>query len=145
MARSKDPTQSIRAKAASFVAVTQGTSCNQSSYKVGKGTFLFIGPGAKGVGFKAMFKLEQSMVQARKLATKEPDRFEVGSTRWVTTRFTVEKPLPKLIWEKWLKESYEVCRGSSNRSTAKKKSAKQTTKKTTKTVKKKSARKKKGR
>jgi hypothetical protein len=113
MSRSIDPTEPIREKAACFPEVEKGTSCNQSSFKAGKGSFLFIGPGAKGVGFKAMFKLEQSMSQARKLASKEPDRFEVGSTGWVTTRFTSEKPLPKSIWEKWLQESYDICCGSS--------------------------------
>jgi hypothetical protein len=33
-----------------------GASCTQSAFKAGKGTFLFIGPGPKGLGFKAMFK-----------------------------------------------------------------------------------------
>ncbi len=130
MARSKDPTEAIRKKAASYPEVAKGTSCNQNSFKAGKGSFLFIGPGAKGVGFKAMFKLEHSMSRARKLASKEPDRFEVGSTGWVTTRFTAEKPLPKSIWEKWLQESYEICSGSSKASKAvKKKSAEKVAKK----------------
>ena len=125
MARSNDPTQPIREKAAAFPDVAKGTSCNQSSFKAGNGSFLFIGPGAKGVGFKAMFKLDRSMSQARKLATQEPDRFEVGSTGWVTTRFTVEKPLPKSIWEKWLQESYDICRvQSKGKAAAKRKPAK---------------------
>ena len=108
MTRTSDPTDPIRKKAAAFPGVAKGTSCNQSSFKAGKGTFLFIGPGAKGQGFKAMFKLERSMPQAKELATRSPDRFEVGSTGWVTTRFTAEEPLPKSIWQKWLKESYEL-------------------------------------
>ena len=142
MARSIDPTEPIREKAASFPEVAKGTSCNQSSFKTGKGAFLFIGPGAKGVGFKAMFKLEHSMSQARKLASKEPDRFEVGSTGWVTTRFTAEKPLPKSIWEKWLQESYDICCGSSKGNKAKKKkSAKKAAKKKPAAANKKSARK----
>ena len=142
MARSIDPTEPIREKAASFPDVAKGTSCNQSSFKAGKGSFLFIGPGAKGVGFKAMFKLEHSMSQARKLASKEPDRFEVGSTGWVTTRFTAEKPLPKSIWEKWLRESYDICCASSKGHKAvKKKSANKVAKKKTAVAKKKSARK----
>jgi hypothetical protein len=109
MPASIDPTDPIRRKAATFPDVADGTACNQSSFKAGKGSFLFIGPGAKGVGYKAMFKLGDSMPQARTLAAKEPDRFEVGSKGWVTTRFTALKPLPKSIWQKWLKESYEVC------------------------------------
>ena len=112
MPRSQDPTESIRKKAAAFPGVAAGTSCNQSSFKAGKVAFLYIGPGAKGQGFKAMFKLEGSRGQAEKLAQKDPDRFEVGSTSWVTTRFTAEKPLAKSIWEKWLKESYELAAGS---------------------------------
>ena len=103
-----DPTAPIRKKASAFPEVKAGTSCNQSSFKTGKGSFLFIGPGAKGQGFKAMFKLERSLPQAEKLAAKEPDRFEVGKTSWVTTRFTAERPLPKTVWEKWLKESYDL-------------------------------------
>ena len=55
-----------------------------------------------------MFKLEVSLPGARALAKAEPDRFEVGSTGWVTARFTVEKPLPDTIWKKWLEESYHL-------------------------------------
>ena len=142
MSRTIDPTEPIREKAASFPEVAKGTSCNQSSFKAGKGSFLFIGPGAKEVGFKAMFKLEYSMSQARKLASKEPDRFEVGSTGWVTTRFTAEKPLPKSIWEKWLQESYDICCGSSKGNQAvKKKPAKKVAKNKPAAAKQKSARK----
>lgn len=111
MARAKDPTDAIRRQAAAFPEVAKGTSCTQSSFKAGKGTFLFIGPGAKGKGFKAMFKLKASMPQALKLAAETPDRFEVGSTGWVTARFTAEEPLPKRIWGKWLAESYDLTCG----------------------------------
>lgn len=121
MPRSQDPTEPIRKKAATFPAVDKGAACNQSSFKAGKTAFLYIGPGAKGQGFKAMFKLERSRAQAEKLAQKDPDRFEVGSTSWVTTRFTADKPLAKTIWEKWLEESYELAAGSAS---SKKKSAK---------------------
>jgi hypothetical protein len=102
------PTDPIRTKAAAFPAVAPGTSCNQSSFKVGKRAFLYIGPGAKGRGFKAMFKLDGSMPEALELASVHPDRFEVGSTGWVTTRFTAEEPLSKAVWENWLQESYEL-------------------------------------
>ena len=107
-----DPTDAIRQKAVTFPGVAKGTSCTQSSFKAGSGTFLFIGPGPRGQGFKAMFKLKQSMDRAEKMAAQAPKRFEVGSTGWVTARFTAEEPLPKTIWQKWLSESYEVTRGS---------------------------------
>ncbi len=105
-----DPTEPIRAMAAAFPEVAQGTSCNQGSFKVGKSSFLFIGPGAKGQGYKAMFKLDRSLPQARKLAASDPTHFEVGGIGWVTARFTAEKPLSRSIWEKWLKESYGLFR-----------------------------------
>ena len=108
MAEAFDPTDPIRTKAAAFPEVAKGTSCNQSSFKTRKGAFLYIGPGPKGHGFKAMFKLQRSMPRARQLATSDPDRFEVGSTGWVTTRFTADEPLPESIWDAWLKESYEL-------------------------------------
>lgn len=115
MARTSDPTEPIRREAVTFAGVAKGTSCNQSSFKAGKGTFLFIGPGPKGQGYKAMFKLQQSMAQAKELAAEQPSRFEVGSTGWVTARFTEGQPLPKRIWSKWLSESYQVTCGSSTR------------------------------
>ena len=95
-----------------FPGVAKGTSCNQSSFKAGKGAFLFIGPGPKGLGFTAMFKLKDSMPQAQELAEEEPGRFEVGKTGWATARFTAENPLPKRIWQTWLKESYNLTVGS---------------------------------
>jgi hypothetical protein len=111
MARAADPTDPIRKAAVMFPGVAKGTSCNQSSFKAGKSSFLFIGPGAKGQGFKAMFKLDRSMPQAKTLAAEAPDRFEVGSTGWVTTRFSGQAPLPKSIWAKWLRESYDLACG----------------------------------
>ena len=119
MAPVKDPTDPIRNKAAAFPEVDKGTSCTQSAFKTNKTAFLYIGPGTKGQGFKAMFKLGPSLPQAAKLASKEPRLFEVGNTSWVTTRFTAEKPLPKSIWDKWLKESYELSRAGPRKKTAK--------------------------
>ncbi len=103
-----DPTEPIREMAAAFSDVDKGTSCNQSSFKAKKRSFLFIGPGAKGVGYKAMFKLKDSMVEAERLASEMPHRFEVGNTGWVTARFSAEDPLPRSIWESWLNESYQL-------------------------------------
>lgn len=115
MAGSRDPTDAIRRQAVTFPGVAKGTACTQSAFKAGKGTFLFIGPGPKGQGFKAMFKLKASMPQAVKLAAEDPKRYEVGSTGWVTARFTAEDPLSKRIWGKWLAESYEVTCGAGQR------------------------------
>ena len=117
MAKPQDPTDANRRLAVTFPGVAKGTSCTQSSFKAGKGTFLFIGPGPKGQGFKAMFKLNASMPQALKLASEDPQHFEAGSTGWVTVRFTAEDPLSKRIWGKWLAESYDVACGAGRKAT----------------------------
>jgi hypothetical protein len=106
MPGAKDPTKALKKTVAAFPNVVEGTSCNQTSYKVGKKAFLYVGPGAKGKGYKAMFKLEASLEEAKALAECEPERFELGVGNWVTTRFSAEDPLPKKIWSSWLKESY---------------------------------------
>jgi YjbR len=108
MADDQDPTTPLRKAAAAFPSVTEGTSCNQTSFKAGKQSFLFVGPGPKGIGFKAMFKLKSSRREAEQLAADQPERFEVGSSAWVTTRFSADTPLPIAIWQKWLQESYEL-------------------------------------
>lgn len=108
MTDSKDPTQAIRRKALALSDEPAGASCNQSSFRTKQGAFLFLGPGAKGQGFKAMFKLEASLAEARKLAAQHPARFEVGATGWVTARFTAEEPLPAKLWGKWLAESHGI-------------------------------------
>ena len=106
-----NPTQVICDKAMTYPDVETGTSCNQTFFKAktAKAKFLFIGPGAKGIGFKAMFKLDISIPHAQKLAAKEPNRFQSpAKAGWVTVRFTAENPIPKNVWEKWLDESYEL-------------------------------------
>jgi hypothetical protein len=108
MASETKTIESIISMAEMMPGAVKGTSCNQTSFKVGKTAFLYIGPGAKGIGFKAMFKLDESMQQANELSSENPDRFEVGSTGWITTRFTSENPLPKKIWSTWLRESFNL-------------------------------------
>ncbi len=104
----KDPTKALKEAAAALPDVAEGTSCNQTSYKVGKTAFLYIGPGAKGIGYKAMFKLDPSLQEAKELMESEPGRFELGVGNWVTTRFSAEDPLPKKLWSRWLKESHAL-------------------------------------
>ena len=122
MPEAKDPTKALRTAAEALPDVEEAMSCNQTSYKAKKKAFLYVGPGAKGVGYKAMFKLEASLDEAESLARREPARYELGVGNWVTTRFSVEDPLPKKIWNRWLKESYA---GATNSGRAGKKSARQ--------------------
>ncbi len=131
----KDPTEPIRLQASRYPEVDEGTACTQSSFKTRKKAFLFVG--MQGGRYKAMFKLEKSKPEAASLAEKEPDRFDVGSTAWVTARFTAEKPMPKRLWQKWLDESYALSAGPSPAKKAKAAAKKKTTKK--KTAKKKAA------
>ena len=104
MAVSDDPCEVIRAAAREFDDCVEGESCTQTSFKRGKKAFLYVGP--QRDQFKAMFKLEASMADAERLAADDPDTVQVGSTSWVTIRFSAEKPPPKRLWKKWLKESY---------------------------------------
>ena len=120
MPRAKDPTKALKEAAAALPNVVEGTSCNQTSYKAGKKAFLYVGPGPKGIGYKAMFKLEVSLEEAKDLASSEPERFAIGVGNWVTTRYFAENPLAKKIWSRWLRESYA---GAAKSGGAKKKSA----------------------
>ena len=120
MPGAKDPTKALKEAAAALPNVVVGTSCSQTSYKAGKKAFLYVGPGPKGIGYKAMFKLEVSLEEAKDLAKSEPERFQLGVGSWVTKRFSTEDPLPKKIWSSWLKKSHAgVTKGGG----AKKKSA----------------------
>ena len=105
--KTSDPTEPIRLMASEFPEVDEGTACTQNSFKTGGKAFLFIGP--QGGRFKAMFKLKKSLEQAKELAEKHPDDYQVGSSNWVTARFSDENPLPVRVWKKWLRESYELC------------------------------------
>ena len=120
MPGAKDPAKALKKAAAALPNVVEATSCNQTSYKAGKKAFLYVGPGTKGIGYKAMFKLEASLEEAKDLAKSEPERFELGVGNCVTTRFSAEDPLPKKIWSSWLKESHA---GATKSGEAKKKSA----------------------
>ena len=117
MANGKDPTQDIRQKALQYEGVDQGTACTQSSFKVGKKVFLYVGE--QGGRFKVMFKLEKSMAEAKKLSKSRPLDFQVGNSNWVTARFSTDKPLPKKLWTTWLEESYELSVGPSNKKKSK--------------------------
>ena len=123
MPAAKDASKALKKAAADMPGTVEGTSCNQTSYKVGTKAFLYVGPGAKGIGYKAMFKLDASMNEAKELAKSDPERFEVGTGNWVTARFSATAPLPRKIWGRWLKESYATTNqgGSTKKKTARRK------------------------
>ena len=70
MPRAKDPTKALKEAASALPNVVKGTSCSQTSYKAGKKAFLYVGPGTKGIGYKAMFKLEASLGEAEDMAKR---------------------------------------------------------------------------
>ncbi len=123
-----DPTEPIRLKASSYPAVDEGTACTQSSFKTGKRAFLYVG--MQGGRYKAMFKLQQSMPQATKLAREAPDDYEIGLNGWVTARFTADRPMPKKLWDKWLDESYELSAAAGSKTSDRKAVKKEATSKT---------------
>lgn len=119
----KDPTLPIRKVASQYAGVDEGTACTQSSFKTNNKGFLYIGE--QGGRYKAMFKLSDSLPEAARLSEKHPDDFQVGSTAWVTARFSESSPLPTRLWKKWLAESYQLAAGIStprNKKESKKKS-----------------------
>lgn len=121
-AKQKDPTEPMRLEASQYPDVDKGTSCTQSSFKRGGKAFFYCGP--QGERFKAMFKLDKSRSEAEGLAEKQPDCFDVGSTAWVTARFSAEEPMPKRLWTKWLNESYTLNAAPAKKKAAKKKTVK---------------------
>lgn len=131
----KDASQPIRKRASEYPEVIEGTSCSQDSFKIGKSAFLYIG--LQNGRHKAMFKLDESRDEAALLASREPENFQVGSTAWVTARFSDEDPLPTKLWKQWLDESYQLSLGTPKRvakKTARKKTAKVSRSRSEKTV-----------
>ena len=102
----QDPTEAMRLKASLYPLVDEGTACTQRSFKANNRGFIYIGE--QGGRYKAMFKLQESMAEALELAKQAPKDYQVGSTGWVTARFSAASPMPEHLWEKWLDESYEL-------------------------------------
>jgi len=103
-----DLTEAMRLKASQYPEVDEGTACTQSSFKTSKKAFFFVGE--QGGRYKAMFKLEASKAHALELAQQEPDNYQVGKGIWVTARFSEDKPMPEVLWQSWLDESYALSR-----------------------------------
>jgi hypothetical protein len=83
----------------------RGTALESSAYKVGKKSFLFLGPK------DLRLKLAESLPSARKLAAKHPDRIRVGALGWVQVRVGSGEALPKEQLANWIAESYRLMAG----------------------------------
>jgi len=102
-----DATTPLRKRAESYPDVEVGDSCTQTSFKVGKKAFFYIGE--QGGRHKAMFRLSASLPEAEALAAERPDDFQTGM--YVTARFSDDAPLDSELWERWLDESYGIATG----------------------------------
>jgi hypothetical protein len=66
MPRTKDPTEIMRARARKLADSVEGASCTQTSFKRGKKAFFYVGE--QGGRYKAMFRLQASLPEAKRLA-----------------------------------------------------------------------------
>lgn len=131
----KDAAEELRIAARKLPDIEEGMSCSQTAFKRNGTAFLYVGQ--QGGRHKAMFKLKESRAEAEQLAKDSPDGYQVGSTSWVTARFSDERPMPRTLWRRWLQESYHLSAGNSSagakqKNVARKQAAKKTSKSRTK-------------
>src|SRR4051794_20129220 len=96
----------------------EGTALEKVTYKVRKKAFLFLG--TKDVMLKLF--TSHSRREAERLAAREPARFKVGSSGWVSVQLEGDPPLE--ILQKWIAESHGGY--ASEKTSAKKVPAKKT-------------------
>jgi hypothetical protein len=80
----------------------KGTAIESSTFKANKKAFLFVGAGA------VRLKLDASLADARKLAAKDPDKFDVGAGGWIKIAIADGEKAPLTILKKWISESHDV-------------------------------------
>ena len=95
-----------RKAALRYPEAQEGTSCDRSAFKARDKAFLFMG--AEDHSCNAMVKLRESLEEAARLATREPDHYKVGSTGWVTVTFEHGESPPPGLLEGWIDESYRA-------------------------------------
>lgn len=99
--------QTLRKFALRYPEAEEGIACKDtalecSAFKARKKTFFFLGH------TDAKVKLGASLGEAAKLAAKEPDRYQVGSSGWVSIKFGADAPPPLDVLERWIDESYRL-------------------------------------
>ncbi len=80
----------------------KGTALECSAFKVRQKAFLFVGAAEMKV------KLHDSLAEASKLASDEPDRCTVGVHGWVTVKISANRTSPAGLLEKWIDESFRL-------------------------------------
>lgn len=91
----------LRSVALALPETSEGTSCVNRAFKVGKKNFLFVGE--RKDHLYVMVKLDGSFEKAR--ALKDP-RVDVGKIGWVTLRFPEDDALDRKLLADWVVESY---------------------------------------
>lgn len=82
----------------------EGTALERRTIRARGKAFLFLGAS------DAMMKLRESLDEAAGLAAKEPGRYRVGSSGWVTVKLDGAAPAVRL--EAWVAESRAIVAGA---------------------------------
>jgi hypothetical protein len=80
----------------------EGTALESATFKARKKTFLFVGK------TQARLKLDESLGESRKLASKHPEACKVGSLGWVAVSLAPEASPPLDVLARWIDESYRA-------------------------------------
>lgn len=131
--QTSSPLQMLRTQALQFPDVEEGIACagtvlEKRTIKVRQKAFVFIG--TKDV----MLKLDQSLVEATKVAAANPGSVKVGGHSWTTVTFADGESVPMDLVSKWLHESYRLFAPKESSAETKTKPGKKATGKSVKKV-----------
>lgn len=83
----------------------KGTALESITFNRGTKAFLFLG--RKGGFHIVRLKLQESEEEAKRLAKKEPARYDLGANGWAKLTFGDES-VPEKLLAKWIHESYRA-------------------------------------
>ena len=95
--------EALRAAAMRLPQVSEGTSCVNRAFRVGKKAFFYLGE--KPDQLRLMVKLQASLEGAA--ARKDP-RISVGKFGWTTLRLPLDDLLEVELLSGWIVESYRA-------------------------------------
>jgi hypothetical protein len=80
----------------------EGTSLEKRTVKAHKRAFVFLGVA------DVMVKLRESLPEAKRLASRQPDRYRAGAHGWVKATIADDEIPPMALLERWIDESYRA-------------------------------------
>lgn len=80
----------------------EGTAVESSSFRARGKSFLFVGRDVVRV------KLSASQADARQLAAKDPDRYQIGANGWAAVKLADGAAPPLDLLARWIDESYRL-------------------------------------